>query len=112
MPPQRGAQFGQAFRSHQAIEAGHEGILQSGRDCHGGDRPRENILPLVHGENRGFQHRLGHFFHKQRDAIAFLHEVLHDLSRERVAPAAMVYRNSTIWATWVRGSRLSVICVR
>jgi hypothetical protein len=27
VPPQRGAQLGEAFRSHQANEAGHEGIL-------------------------------------------------------------------------------------
>ena len=41
--------------------------------------------PSVRGEEIGFQHRLGHFFDKQRDAIAFLHEVLHDLSREEFA---------------------------
>ena len=106
VPPQRGAQLGETLCGHQPTRRAMRESCKVAGIATAEPGPARTCSLLSRGEEIGFQHRLGHFFDKQRDAIAFLHEVLHNLSRERVAPVTRSARSSTIWATWVRGSRL------
>ena len=87
LPANRRAQLRHAFGGDQAIQAGHQGILQRSGNGHGGDWPRQGILPLAGDEEPGFQDGFGQLFDKQRHAIGFLHQMPHDLRRQGFPPA-------------------------
>ena len=77
LAPNHRAELGEAFGGAQAIQPGHEGIVQRDRNGHRLHRPGEFVdLPRPH--HLGFENGFGHFLDKERHPIGFLHDLRQD----------------------------------
>jgi hypothetical protein len=79
------------FLGHgQAVEAGHEGILQRRGDHQRRQRPRELVPALPLGEEAGLEPRLGQLLHEQRHAVSPGQDLLQHLGRQGATPGHLV----------------------
>ena len=92
------------FGSSEAIEAGHERVLERGGDGDAregaGQDPAVRLLP----QEARFEKRPGQLLDEEGDAVGLGDDVPHDLIGEGLAPARSVIMPST----WGRSRGLSV----
>jgi hypothetical protein len=78
--------LGHGFRRSQAVQAGHQGIVQRGGNRDTRQGPREDIMGLFLPQEVGFQEHPGQLLDKQGHPISLNDNMLYHLPRQRLTP--------------------------
>ena len=80
-----GGDLGHLLDRREAVEAGHQRVVQGRRDRERRQRAGQLVAVAGVGEQAGFEHRLGQLLDEQRHAVGARHDLLEDLGRQRLA---------------------------
>ena len=79
-----GADLRHLLDRREAVEAGHQRVVQGRRDRERRQRPGQLVAIAGVREQARFQHRLGQLLDEQRHAVGARHDLLDDLRRQRL----------------------------
>jgi hypothetical protein len=79
-----GGGLGDLLDRGEAVETGHQRILEGRRDGQGRERAGELAAVAGIDEQAGLEHRLGQLFDEQRHAVGARHDLVQDLVRQRL----------------------------